>query len=73
MEGKRKTSPSDILDVHHDLGVTIIWIEHDLAAVMDLSDRLFLNFGTKITEGPPQEVRKHPKVIEAYLGRQKET
>jgi branched-chain amino acid transport system ATP-binding protein len=64
---------SYILDVHHDLGVTIIWIEHDLAAVMDLSDRIcVLNFGTKITEGPPEEVREHPKVIEAYLGRKKE-
>ncbi len=64
---------SYILDVHHDLGVTIIWIEHDLAAVMDLSDRIcVLNFGTKITEGPPEAVQKHPRVIEAYLGRQKE-
>lgn len=64
---------SYILDVHHDLGVTIIWIEHDLAAVMDLSDRVcVLNFGTKITEGSPEEVQKHPRVIEAYLGRQKE-
>ena len=52
-----------------DQGVTILLVEHDMQAVMGLCDRItVLNFGRLLTEGTPEEVRRHPDVIEAYLG-----
>ena len=59
----------DIVRKVRDRGVTILLVEHDMQAVMGLCDRItVLNFGRLLTEGTPEEVRRHPEVIEAYLG-----
>jgi branched-chain amino acid transport system ATP-binding protein len=52
-----------------DAGITTIVVAHDVKLIMDISDRVVcLSFGTKITEGRPDAVRHHPKVLEVYLG-----
>ena len=60
---------SILLDLRANLGLTILVIDHVMALVMAISDHItVLNFGRKIAEGSPQEVRSSPEVIKAYLG-----
>jgi branched-chain amino acid transport system ATP-binding protein len=58
-----------ILDVNHEFGTTIALIEHDMGVVMDLSDRVVvLEYGRKIADGVPDEVKRDERVVAAYLG-----
>jgi branched-chain amino acid transport system ATP-binding protein len=58
-----------ILDVNDHFGTTIVLIEHDMGVVMDISDRVVvLDYGRKIGDGTPEEVRGNQSVIDAYLG-----
>jgi len=58
-----------IIDANEEIGYTIALIEHDMGVVMDICDRIVvLDFGNKIAEGTPGEIKENQKVIKAYLG-----
>jgi branched-chain amino acid transport system ATP-binding protein len=58
-----------IIDISEFLKIPIVLIEHDMGVVMDIADRIaVLDFGHKIAEGSPEEIKENPKVIAAYLG-----
>lgn len=58
-----------IRDIRDDLGITVVMVEHDLALVNDVSDRVMaVNYGRLLATGTPAEVQSHPDVIKAYLG-----
>jgi len=61
-----------ILDIQEEHGTTIILVEHDIQAIMDIAERVMvIDFGHKVAEGPPEAIVNNPAVIQAYLGKKR--
>jgi branched-chain amino acid transport system ATP-binding protein len=74
MSGMNRDEKEDIarfiLDISEEMGITIAVVEHDMGVVMDICERVVvLDFGRKIAEGTPEEIRSNEEVIRAYLGK----
>lgn len=66
---ERENLARHILRIKHEIGVAMIWVEHDMQMVADLADRLYvLNYGQFLAEGDSETVLNDPRVIEAYIG-----
>jgi branched-chain amino acid transport system ATP-binding protein len=67
---EREDLARHILRIRHELGLAMVWVEHDMQMVADLADRIHvLDYGRTLAEGAPQAVLADPRVVEAYLGR----
>lgn len=70
-DAELEASIKTIRAIRDQFNMTILWVEHVMKAVMQLAERaVVLNFGQVLTEGLPEEVMRHPAVIEAYLGKE---